>query len=493
MDYLKKYRLLAILLLLLVTTIWALVWFSGHGRLQIKGISTESTISILNQSDLKNNSTITKSNVSKTLPKGSYEVMVSSKKGKYFQVIKVNGFLKSSVINANVQEESSRQIVSNGGANCLDLFNQQVVSYLCGGTLQQSYNHVPSTEDQPGYIQTNMLGPGYEGTIEGVVSMPSKRFMLLHSEYSDENPEGHYLLWQEVGLSKINRIKLDRLSFDSSYKLVIFGEKLLIHSIDFKESYEYDPANGILSEFNLGVGVSDGNNSPSHIQVINNKMVGVFYLSNVGDDKPTLEAIRKNEDGTFEKFNLDGNYLPSSKFCLTDYLCAIGDKGVEIYQIAGPKLKYIFRITSVNAVENFIDQILVFRPNDILKINIKDNRGIPIYSYSPFDFQGYYMGNEGILISVKKDGFKPIILINPSKTANNLVDKSILNLVEDPLVKNVSVDKRRVFVVPNYGDPVIDETTSRFGYNQETMKSVKQQLEEKAKIIRNYGVGVIIL
>lgn len=455
------------------------------------------TYTILNQKDKKSTEIKGRSSFRRLVLRGSYEITARKDGKSYFGVIGTGGFLRTTKVNAKLVGEKARGFVGNSPDACMYKVSGVLMSMVCTDKLENLKIHMPSTANSPTF--TKKIQSTVEGYVEGVATTKEGTIVLLNSA-KKLTVHTAYLLTGDGQLSG-GTILTDLTA--EYYSLAKYKDGFIAYDDKGRDIFYYTSINAKPTKISTD-GISDSSSlysidtqgdfvllaytntnnreevtiNPEGIQTETEQASKTFARSKKTEEKSEV-LIYSN--GRFRRF--DFNTAPTRiRLCGSNKLCLLDDKGtLEIYETAGTKPKYLYSLLGVTDIENIDLGLLVFRKEGVFLFDTASRSGSLNYgSDSSYSFCGIQAtDNNYILCLVNKRGDRVALQIDQSKTDQDNIDKKVAQLLQLPGVKNVSVYDKSIFISPDLGELVYDESIKSFNYDPATKKAINDGINSK--------------
>lgn len=475
---------------LVVVTLIALLWFVNHASVEIN-VSNPSGSSI-NYSFIDQDSGTTKTSlksnapkIKKTIASGRYQVVVQQGSNSFVSFIKTKRFLGKTVVTASLQAEKSRQFVGNNPQACMNLVKSLLVSYTCRDTYNNVKIHVPAISGQPTYATAN-TDKNASGTIEGIINATEGNLALI---YTPANPDAKtaashsiYRLNGSATLTSTKARALTELNTDKTYSIKPYKSGFVVYDDAF-EQIMYYASTGTAA---ISVDIPKPETKGFSATTLNTSgdSITVTYSNNIGGDTDASPkggpkiVVAVYKDGHAGQFTFDGQYA-GVRACGNQKLCLLKDKTLEIQDISHKKLSKLFSIPNVSGLESLGSDLLAINDSGVLHLNIDSAAGFMEYSFGSYKYCGLQVDDNGYLLCLTNSKGKNVALhLDQGAASNDSIDKKVAELEKLPEVKNVSAYRQYVFISPNLGDLVYNNSLQAFDYNPVIKKSVGNTINQ---------------
>lgn len=465
-------------------------WFASHGYLQVN-LANPADGSIYfwvtNQATNKTAQTKTTQAAIKHLQsKTGYQTVVAQNDKSSLVVQQVKGFLQNSSATATLKPQRARSFVGNGSLGCYFYNGKLLASYECGNTNGLSV-HQPATASQPSYIQ--QLPAFNNQTVEGVVrTSAGQTVALLHPTSGVGSKNNHSLVWLSDNYQVTRSLTLDTLNANTNYKLEPFKDGVLAYNSSFGSAFYID-ANGNTQPVSLTKPKND-KLQPYLLTSQGNTVVAVYSNNSSGEaaDPDTTGVSSKvsteihiNDNGADKKLSI--NLHPAAiEICGNSNLCVLANGNLMVYGFDQKKPQYLYMVAAVKSIGNSKNGLVFEKdkavwsldaPNRVAYQDIKFGDGYSLCGIQPGP-NGY------LLCTINSKNTKAVLAIDQSSENTTSIDQKVSQLASLAEVKTISVYGNNIFVSPSVGKPVYDPATKSFGYNQTTLKVVRDKINQKA-------------
>jgi len=468
-------------------------WISTHAFMEITlenpaagGVSYQIT-SQQNQETATINNAPTK--IKRLVKKGDYEILVKQGESSYFSVIRTSGFLTKKTIETKIEPEKARKFVGDNPAACMDYRQTVLISFNCyGGALSDTQLHTPATVDQPTFTVKNP--DASNNTIEGLVKTAQESLILLLE--SIETADGgvssaeHAIYVLRDDLSLGNRTVLADLSPEKSYEIKAYNKGFLAYDESFESVYYYESTTAKPLAININ------NSLDESFEVYSSDMRGQSILiaySNVSEDILVDEGPQEKNpryelsvlEGDTTKKYVFTNERVQPKLCGSNKLCVLlaDTKQLEVYDLGTKNQKPIYKVSGVKSVERLGNNLLVTRDNEILELDVDNQRGFTSYSFGDYRYCGITTDNQGYSLCVTNSKQKNVALYIDQRGKNiDSIDKKIAKLLKYPEISDISIYETYIYISPEVGPFVYNPSTNSDGPDIVATKRINGVIED---------------
>lgn len=485
----KILRKKLVLVLITLFAFGAFFWVSTHSYVDVIVQNQSSggliTYNFLNQASGKSAVVISNSaHIKKMVARTNYEVLVEQNGKSYFSVVKTKGFLGHLTISAKLMPERARTFVGDGPAACMYYLNNMLISYSCGDTYGNINIHVPATATQPTYIAKNTnRSPPYsstsDGYIEGFIKTSQGNIALIHSINGGQSFGGDHIIFNVAdSLTSSGAVHLSKLDNNKTYAMVPYQGGFIVYDAALDSVWAYSSTNSNPIPINLDKPDSKG----LHASVLDaqGNLVLAAYLGGADSNKQLAEAIVV--DNNISKHYIFKKHYSAISFCGSQKLCAVGAKGLDVYDISGQKARLLFNVSGVSAIKNSAFGLLIARKQALLNLDVNSRSGFVDYSFGDFRYSGIQNSKNGYILSITNTNSKTSALyIDQTVVNSDSIDKKVAALQKFPGISALSVYKNYIYITPNLGQPVYDSATNSFNYDQATKQNVNNKISQEIK------------
>lgn len=421
--------------------------------------------------------------VSKHIPRGSYEVLVTQKDSSFFSIVSTKPLFGKTRTEGTLNTEKGREFVGNNPGPCMN-YNQVLYTFSCGGKLQTLTKHEPADAQNPTVSQS--FGGDLENvTVSSLFQLGGRTFALTEGFFSLEDADEKVnVLEFDGGMQVIKNQELTVKSPEQLFGAVSYGNGFLLYNNDLSRLTVHESPEDIAGKVIDIEKPGAESLSLQQLSVSGDKIAATFSNKDRALDsddknkrsKKQQTIVQLYDKGNTKSFIFDGTYY-TSQLCAEEYICLVQDRKLFVYKLDEDKPKKIFETTNVYNVSSSGKNILVNRYDGVFELNPETKIGYVQYSYSDYEPCGLEpvrgVGYVLCLINTKDD--KVAVLVNNSTGTDN-IDKKILSIIGQPYVSNVSIYKNYVYISPDLGEPEYQEAIKGFGYDAELAKSVDSKL-----------------
>lgn len=478
----RRLRRILIFTVIVVLSLFTLYWLYSHAYVEVtlaNSASGDVSYSLTNQKTQKTTTfTSAASTINKLIPKGSYELLAQQNQTSYYSVIQAHGFLRKTSIQAHLQSEHIRRFVGNNPGNCMYYVNQILSSSNCGDSFASLNVHVPATQNQPTLVQKNQSN--IDGNVEGIIKTNEGSLVLLqqvgggvHTIYNLKN-----------NLILGNGHALSELDTNKSYSVHNYKTGFVVYDSSSEQFLYYTSTSAKPTTITIN-GSLDKSFEP-YAMSVDDSSIAVAY-TNIPD---TTEGpkVKKSKteivvyDGTnTRQFSFNKQYGSVSS-CGQNRLCLLANKQLEVYDIAGDKQVPKFSLSSVEAIENSTKGLLVVKEKGVLQLNATNGDGFMSYSFGDYAFCGIQVDPDAQAYTLCLTNNKQKkVALHIDQNIDNIdnIDKKIAELLKSSDISDVSIYDKYIFISPQLGDLVFDESLQSFDYDPGVKKTVNAAIGQQ--------------
>jgi hypothetical protein len=488
LGFLKRHKIL-IFLLLVASVVVFLVSSYGFIEVDSGASSGEMTYKLQRQGsqnadELKSTST----KIRKLVRKGSYEILVKSGDKSSFAVAQVKGFLSTTTVSSRLAPEKGRTFVGDNPGPCM-YYADLLYSYSCGGTLADIVSHLPATDTQPSYTMDNSVN--VEDLIEGFIKTKDGDFVIVQSFSVEGGNSPHTAYKVKNGVDAGGGIELAGLDSAKSYSIDTFRQGFIAYddsfsSLVYYESVSTQPKAIVLEspeEAEFKPYLFDASGERILALYSNNTAGEVADIHDPGDNVKNEIVVYDN--GSQKKFSLDGRQYSGAKLCGNNEICLLSEKDLIVYGISGNKLQQLFQVSSVNDVEMVAGTLLVFRDKEVLSLSIDPRNGSINYSLGDYKFCGVRVGTSSyVLCLINSKDEKLALRVDMKVDSSDNIDKKIAQLLKLPEVASIPIYDKRIFISPELGELVFNQSSGGFGYDPAKRQAVASKINQELNELR---------
>ncbi len=415
---------------------------------------------------------------------GNYEVTVqSSASSSYYTVHATKNFMQKSNITATLVEEDVREFVGNNPYPCIVRSGAVIASYPCSGDFGSLKTHLPATEKIPSYPVSGkrLSSESIEGIIEtedGVVMLvkmpPTPRTFGYHALYKLE----------ERGRQPVEPTQLRQLSEldgNASFAILPYEDGFITYNIEDGSIFYYP-----------SVSTGDGQRIDIYKKKTNNtSLVGInadgtnisaIYSS--GQENPdTYSEVLVGDLKTTSYLRVDF-LVSAAQRCGSDKVCLLGGKGeFSVYTRSSDTYHRSVVIKDARSLRVVGGVPLIVNNGGVVRFDTETGVGHFSFRFSDYRFVSSSLGREGYYLNLTDYKNNTVVLaFNSSALSGDAIDKQVLALQHEPLVKNVTAYEKYIFITPDLGEAQYDSSLDAFTYSSEDVnrndKRIKQLLQD---------------
>jgi len=494
LEFLRKHIVLIVGLPLLL---FVVVFLSGRGSLYIdvkSGTSgQELTYNILNQSNGKSNEVkTTKSSISKSVKKSNYEILVTQGEKSAWTTVKSGGFFKKTRLSVELKPEKNRQFVGYNPSYCMNYIGQVLTSYTCDDSFSNIKIHVPATANQATY--TMNVSTNVQGNVRGIINTQLGPVALVRFFLADSDASAYAAYVLGAGLLPAQTATLSGLNPDKVYDIQPYKNGFLAYSDDFSDVKYY----------------ASLTTSPESVSIEKpgNTNIKPYLLRTMGDsvvlassDKAEFEArsdpkaigkvnsvIAVHKDGKTKQFSFNRQFV-SAEACGNNKLCLLNTANNDkmqlfVYDIGDDTPKQLFVLNNITSIQNTDVGLLALSDTRILNLDVDNKTGFVEYSFGDRKFCGLQKDVGGYLLcQTNTKGVNAVLRIDQTSNNSDSIDKKVAGLEKMSEVKNVSVYGQFLFISPDLGELVYDNSLGFFNYDPSVKQSVNDKISHQIDVL----------
>jgi hypothetical protein len=424
----------------------------------------------------------------KRLPSGDYRVTVKSSSGTYFSNINVPGFLNTISVSPKYSEQNFREIVAyNPLGGCSLNINDVIYSYICQGYATSVTKHHPPKGSTPPYTEDINLTDAFVGS----VSFNNSVLALVASPSEYRSSYSFATIGADFEYSTVSEAPW--LTGDN-YKISNYNEGFIVYNPDLTDVKYFKDPNTKPDDIDL----KDMTEGFLEELEINSKYnnYGVVVWQNATDkknevhlhdetDKIKTRIVSRASDGTLSERHVD-YFVVDAFICADTSLCTISVDGLKSYEINNDNLDLKYSIDEAQFFDTMGDKTIIVNSDGAIIYNAKENFG-----YLSVDFDENHKPCGVSRVSQESynlcliDGNAKRLVLNVSLAKKYVVDieNKIYELSQDDNLVNVTNYKNDIFIATDNGNLNYNPQTQSYGYNQNYIKTVTEDVKEKARSI----------
>lgn len=465
-----------------------LFWFGNHSFINIRvadaDTGQQTTYIIINQKNDKKIEISTSSNsIKRFVTRGSYEIWVRQSDSSYFSVVSTKGFGTSTVVDAKLTPEKDRKYVGDNPAQCVFYTGSTLASYTCSGLSSEIGVHLPATATHPTYIQKVDSEAFPYGYVQGTVATKEGLFILIQPSSTDESGKGYELYRVDRALKVSSKTALSSLDKSKSYAIQPFRSGFIIYDQSLSSAYYYSSSGAKPEEIHIPE-QSDKTLVKVDTQIDKNQIVVLYgKQSNAKPQKPKAQVVIFNGTGS-NQFTFKKDYFGAT-VCGTNKLCMLSAKNMDVYDITEAKPKYLYMLSGV--ATNMVDTekgLLLINTEGILNFDVESRQGFAEYTFGSYVFNSITKvprQNSYVVSLTDSKGRKVALLIDQGKNVIEAIDKQVQALLRLSQVNNVSANGNYIYISPNLGGLVYNESLHLFDYDPVAKKAANTAINQAIK------------
>jgi len=434
------------------------------------------TYSLFNQGNSRTAEIKNRSNtIKKRVVRGNYEILVKQGDLSYFVIVKTNGFFRQTGVTGRLQQEKNRSFVGDNPGSCINYINNTLVSYSCGNTYDKINIHTPATNNHPTYVIPNKNSP-ITGRINSIIITNEGTLALIKWPENDEHLPGYFIYKVDASLGTSNETSMPDMKNDKTYSIKPYKNGFIAYEESREHFLYYNSLRSKPNVISLNKPEAEGVTPVSFDA--HNDILATLYSTNVDTKKQHSEIIiyanNKSVHYTFNKSYSD------VFICDKDKLCLVGGKGMDIYDISGNKPAVLFTIRGVFRVESSQNGPIAFRKNEVLSLNLNRRDGLVEYSMGEYSFGNVQSAVGGYVLALNSSRFKKVAIYIDQKTNNkDEIDKKVSELQKLEEISSLSIYDNYVYISPNLGELVYNNSLRAFNYDPAIKKTVNSKINSE--------------
>ena len=273
---------------------------------------------------------------------------------------------------------------------------------------------------------------------------------------------------------------LPTLDVGKTYKIMAHKTGFIVYDDSYSELYYYSSLSVSKSPQKLSAAANDKSLSPVGMNSQSDLGI-VAVLSNitaVGKNDTALkqksEAIVLVDGQSVQHYAFTTAYT-SGLMCSKDTLCMQSGDTMDVYTIKGDKTSILYSVHGIKELVSVTKNLLsAVTKNGLLAFDITSRTGSYLYSFGDYTFGNVQKNNDDYIISIVDiNSKKSALLLTPSASNTDSIDKKIYSLQKDPAASKVSIYKNFIYIVPEHGELINDPNSNTFIYDPTiTKKSI---------------------
>ena len=479
----RRLTLLGVALLVLVVSMWLL----SHSSIEVTisgSPNVSATYSFIDQTSGKTTVEIksSSSRIKKTVRKGSYQVVVQRGNSSFSSFIQTKRFLGKTTVFADLQTEKSRKFAGDNPQACMNLVDNTLISYICDYIYANIKVHLPATASSPTFTLPNPDKTIF-GNIEGIVTTAEGTIALVNNHVSENSAHTIYKLSATPNLSSKVVSILGDLNQEKTYSMKPYKTGFLVYDDSLEEIFYYSSASAKPERVAI-TRPEDTALKPNSLSISENTIVLTFSNSLGGDDigqgaeQPEL-AVAIYESPQTNQFTFKGEFA-DVRACGNKQLCLLKNKTVDIYDISQKKPRKLFSVPGVNSIESAGQDLLAINDLGIFQIDLGKRSGYMQYDFGDYHYCGLQRQADNYLVCVRDEkGDSVALYVDRTTSDTDSIDKKIVELAKLSEIKKISAQGKYIFISPDLGKLVYNDSLQIFDYDPTTKKSVNDAINQK--------------
>lgn len=482
-GFIKRRWILLVIGIVLLGLLWMVSQY-GFVSIEITSGATSLgpiTYQLHNQANASISSFSTQATrVTRLVPKGAYELVISQNNTNSFVMVATEGFLQKTTVAARLQPQIGFQFVGYNPEGCMYYLAGTLHSYGCTGATTQTI-HVAASANAPTYNLSN--SDGLFGAIQNVIDTSEGKLALFQPYGGTSGPYRIYVLKPNQAAS--DGVALPDLNTSKNYLLAPYKDGFIAYSTDFTD-IKYYATHTARPEAVAPSRPAAGNQKPLVLSTTQNAIVAVYSDKADFEERSDPSAVGKvteevivSSAGATEHLTLHKQYK-SVNLCDTDTLCAVDvvSKNMDVYDISGsPKLLYA--VSGVKSATPFGKNLLLVRDDGIISFDAASRSGATMYRFNNYTYCGLQVEANDFLVCVTDPQQRNAVLRFETDTTNrDNIDQKIVQLEKVTEVKTVSVYGKYIYISANLGDTAYNPVTNTYDYDPDVRRSVSATINQ---------------
>jgi hypothetical protein len=489
----QKYRKFVFLAVVLTLMGGILYFVATHGfvTISLSGAGdAEDSLVLLNQTSNRSSKSSFNTTVRKLVRKADYEATVRVSGASSWAQFKTKGFLQNTTITMSLQKERARTFIADNPSSCMS-YNSQLVSFSCGSIENIVNVHNQSSGSVPPLVSQGI--GDIPGTIDAIITTPSGTVAFVEQLSEDEsNPTIRYsfvpLASSTFQVSGTPILLTGVLDSQTEYSAKAYRGGIIVYSKDFSSLVYFSKPQSSGDYINLpdvtgGLRAFDLQASDKALVVsyTNRDLSSDNSLSKVA--KGTRSASTVLENGKAAKTYYYNGAWATVLPCGNAKLCAtspVGDKQqMSVYDTSTAKLQPEFNVNNVNQMFGVNGNISVVTDEGVLRLDPTKKRGSFDISFLGDHFCGSGDSNnptQYVLCVTSSDG-NHALLIDTTIEDTNQINQRVNVIRANKMVQKIIVDRNKVFIVPDYGNTILNQDTGESDYDPALVQAANQTVK----------------
>ena len=419
-----------------------------------------------------------------------FTLFAKSNEGNFFVSEKSLEFMQTKQINVALDKEKSTSFIGESTDSCF-FKNTSLVTYICGASISNMKQYVPSTLQSPGYLNPSKRKNQYLNILGNVYTEKGEVLLMNLSNVPEEAYEGY-------GEPAVTGGRPPK-----GYSLQIMNEGTNIAQI--KELRELDPAKNYQIKAGDGGFILYGESDAYFLSSDFNKIdkidlpVGEGQLNQIdinGDYVvlgygPRTVDYRGKKNTSSVKLMKGKKVIFSQKykgavgnvsFCSKTQFCIEHSYQLEVFEIMSNKARLINTVSGVDRVYSSLLSTYIVHDSAIIKLNPLTGAGNTLVTFNPYAFSSITSSNRGLVATLR--GTKKVIAIeiNTSDSIGNNILKKVGELEKFSAVKNLSVSDKFIYFTPDVA-LTYDNTRGEMVYDSAILSQYLERIRARAREI----------
>lgn len=470
----RQYRILVITIIVAVAG-WLLFWIASQGRITIDLPEGSKNIELIGNGFRVVFETGERQ-VSKTVPAGSYTVIITGESGSYLALVRAGRFLRGPTINASTLiPEINRGFIGDEPRSCPVMIQGKLLSYTCGSTINSLVYHAPATAEMPTItraIPSTVGGANLEAAnevVEGVVELDSEAYVITRIKDVDSVVRKLYSLSFVNGLPQKTFIRTIYDLKETSYRFISSADKKLL----------------ALGNSQVLSGNNFENLKP--LELADSGVLGTGNFVDRSQDGQLLYAATKTAQGTNgtgttvtgTELTVFGNKhlsklfdkpLSVVLFC-GENICTISDEGLSVWNESFRLLHTIPGVKGV--VVDKSQNILTYTDKVVYRLDPAAFTGSIVYASSYYSVNYVGIAGDNTIISISSANKKHALLLNSGPQRS---DEAFRPFFENKYINTVSIYGDIAYVSPELGEMVFNPANEAYDYSEEAKQAARESI-----------------
>lgn len=402
-------------------------------------------------------------NIKKMVRKGNYEVSILQTGRSAWLHTRVSGLLHTSKIDTNLKNESGREFVGNNPAPCSYYLDNRLITFECQRATSLT-EHIPATATTPTYAQV-IKNLKIGDTVAGIVKTGAGPVIIIRSHDIESDTDLVSAATLDGAGNLTDQTSLDGVDSSKEYIIASYRNGFVLYSSDLKSVASFESIHSKAQ-------VVDMSNKRSGLKPLgltaSDKGLVAYYSSVDASDDPDPKAhitseVITNSDNVIQHYTFD-TALTKASFCGTK-LCILSDNTLNVYETLESGLHFDYEMSGINDLQTSMGTMYLENKYGILMLDDQASPNHYMYTFNDYRSCGVGLNSNIPVVCLLTPRHDKVSVLLQGSLDNYPIDRSVLTLLKDKRIQNVSAYQKYIYLTPEVGKLTYDSNVNSFNYS----------------------------